>query len=147
MDWVRTNLFAVVLVVGTVVIFGRCAASAESILPMLDILLAPDTKHDPRETFKVVDKDGDGKITRAELRVRIMTVFSKKDIDRDFKLAPNEIPAINSEALKTADMNNDGTLSAFEFNQADFTKFEYFDTSKDGVITLDEVLEIRARMK
>ena len=57
MDWVKTSIHAVMVVTGTAVIFGSYPASGESIFPTLDLLLSRDFEHDPRATFKVVDKD------------------------------------------------------------------------------------------
>ena len=59
----------------------------------------------------------------------------------------NEIPVLKQTAFVDADSNGDGKLSAYEFIQADFAKFDNFDKNQDGVITFDELLSFRKRMK
>ena len=116
-------------------------------LSMIDVIALKPKADDPKQSFAIADEDGDGKVTRAEYRLRKLFVFDKKDVDRDKTLSMNEIPVLKQSAFDAADYNGDGKLSAYEFIQADFAKFDLFDENRDGVITFDELLSFRKRMK
>ena len=116
-------------------------------LSMIDIIALKPKADDPRQSFAIADEDGDGRVTRAEYRLRKVDVFYKKDVNRDKTLSMNEIPVLKQSAFDAADSNGDGKLSAYEFIQADFAKFDLFDEDGNGVITFDELLSFRKRMK
>ena len=122
-------------------------ASADGGLSLLDIIALKPKADDPKQSFAIADEDGDGKVTRAEFRLRKLDVFDRKDVDRNKTLSRNEIPVLKQSVFDAADSNSDGKLSAYEFIQADFVKFDPFDENRDGVITFDELLSFRKRMK
>ncbi len=128
-------------------VFTVIDAHAGEGLSMIDVLALKPKADDPKQSFAIADEDGDGKVTRAEYRLRKVDVFDKKDVDRDKVLSENEIPILKPSVFAKADSNGDGKLSAFEFIQADFAKFDNFDENQDGVITFDELLSFRKRMK
>ena len=120
---------------------------ADKGLSAIDIIALTPKADDPKQSFAIADADGDGKVTRAEYRLRIIFVFDSKDVDRNRTLSENEIPILKRSDFAAADSDGNGKLSAFEFHQADFTKFDNFDDNRDGVITFDELLSFRERMK
>ncbi len=128
-------------------VFTAIHAHAGEGLSMIDVIALKPKADDPKQSFAIADVDGDGRVTQAEYRFRKMAVFDKKDVDRDQTLSRNEIPVLKQSAFDAADSNGDGKLSAFEFIQADFAKFDNFDENRDGVITFDELLSFRKRMK
>ena len=103
-------------------------------------------EQDPQKVFSLIDKDGDGRITRAELTGRKTEIFYLRDADRDSRLSRAEFSTINPAAFDLPDLYGDGQLSGFELDQAPFVKFEAVDTDGDGVITLEEFQAFRHRM-
>ena len=116
-------------------------------LSMIDIIALKPKADDPKQSFAIADENGDGRVTRAEYQLRKIAVFDRMDVDRDKTLSRNEIPVLKQSAFDDADSNGDGKLSAYEFIQADFAKFDLFDEDGNGVITFDELLSFRKRMK
>ncbi len=136
----------VVLTLNGTAMLGDDAYAGEG-LSMIDVIALKPKADDPKQSFAIADVDGDGRVTRAEYRLRKLDVFDKKDVDRDKTLSMNEIPVLKQSAFDDADSNGDGKLSAYEFIQADFAKFDLFDEDGNGVITFDELLSFRKRMK
>ena len=128
-------------------VFTATNAHAGEGLSMIDIIALKPKADDPRQSFAIADEDGNGRVTRAEYRLRKVAVFDNKDVNRDKTLSMNEIPVLKQSAFDAADSNGDGKLSAYEFIQADFAKFDLFDEDGNGVITFDELLSFRKRMK
>ena len=114
---------------------------------MMDVIALKPKADDPKQSFAIADMDGDGRVTRAEYRIRKVDVFDKKDVNGDKTLSRNEIPILKQSVFDGADYNKDGKLSAVEFIQADFVKFDLYDEDGNGVITFDELLSFRKRMK
>ena len=137
---------SVVLAVSGFVVVG-VDAYADGGLSAFDIIALKPKADDPKQSFAIADEDGDGRVTRAEYQLRKIAVFDKMDVDRDKTLSRNEIPVLKQSAFDDADSNGDGKLSGFEFIQADFAKFDLFDEDRNGVITFDELLSFRKRMK
>jgi hypothetical protein len=113
---------------------------------LMDILRKEGGETDPEKVFAIIDKDGDGKVTRAEFTERKMEIFFLRDVNRDTRLSRDEFSTISQAAFDSADLDGDGMLSTFEFDQASFAKFEAVDANGDGVITLEEFLAFRLRL-
>ena len=144
----RLNRVVASVVLGlTGFVFTAIDAHAGEGLSMIDVIALKPKADDPKQSFAIADEDGDGRVTQAEYRLRKLFVFDKKDVDRNKTLSMNEIPVLKQSAFDDADSNGDGKLSAYEFIQADFAKFDLFDENRDGVITFDELLSFRKRMK
>lgn len=137
---------SVVLALSGFIVIDDDAFAGEG-LSMIDVIALKPKADDPKQSFAIADVDGDGRVTRAEYRIRKVDVFDKKDVDRDKTLSRSEIPILKQSAFDDADLNRDGKLSAYEFIQADFAKFDFFDEDGNGVITFDELLSFRKRMK
>jgi Ca2+-binding EF-hand superfamily protein len=128
-------------------VFIAVDAHADEGLSMMDVIALKAKADDPKQSFAIADEDGDGRVTRAEYRLRKTFIFDKMDVDRDGFLSRNEIPILKASVFDAADTDRDGKLSAVEFHLADFAKFDLFDENKDGAITFDELLSFRERMK
>jgi Ca2+-binding EF-hand superfamily protein len=128
-------------------VFTAIDGHADEGLSMMDVIALNPKADDPKQSFAIADEDGDGRVTQAEFRLRKMFVFDKMDVDRDQYLSRNEIPILKPSVFDAADTDRDGKVSAYEFNYADFARFDLFDINKDGVITFDELLSFRERMK
>ena len=144
--WLHKVIVSVILALSGLV-FTAIDAHAGEGLSMIDVIALKPKADDPKQSFAIADEDGDGRVTQAEYRLRKLFVFDLKDVDRDKTLSMNEIPVLKQSAFDDADSNGDGKLSAYEFIQADFAKFDLFDEDGNGVITFDELLSFRKRMK
>ncbi len=136
-------ILAATLVVLTATALPLRMAEAQSLMD----LFAAEGETDPEKIFAIIDKDGDGKITRAEFTERKMEVFFQKDVNRDTRLSREEFPTISQKEFDAADLDGDGKLSTFEFDQAPFANFEALDANGDGFITLEEFLSFRQQMQ
>ena len=144
--WLHKVVVSVILALSGLV-FATLDAHSDKGVSVMDIIALKPKADDPKQSFAIADANGDGKITRAEYRIRKLDVFDKKDVDRNKTLSMNEIPVLKESAFNDADSNGDGKLSAYEFIQADFAKFDLFDEDGNGVVTFDELLSFRKRMK
>jgi Ca2+-binding EF-hand superfamily protein len=97
---------------------------------------------DDRNTFDVLDDDGDGVVTRQEFLRMKTEIFYRalKDLDQDQRLGPEDIN-ITPKAFADADLDGDGKISGAEFVQARFTQFEAIDANGDQEITFEEFQE------
>jgi Ca2+-binding EF-hand superfamily protein len=107
-------------------------------LPMPDLgglRMTPAQARTPEDFFVVFDADDNGCIDRSEWRRRIMAIFYALDTEGtmepavvgvrgDELLSRSEIPGISEELFLQADIDKDGRLSGYEFNQASWTRFE-----------------------
>lgn len=95
------------------------------------------------DAFRVLDVDGDDRISAAEWRERRMVFFYLLDANHDLYVEPGEVPGISNEAFVAADLDGDGRLSGFEFNQAAFSQFDSADLDQDGYATFAEFQQYR----
>ena len=102
---------------------------------------------DPREVFRILDSDNDGKVTRVEFRFHKTEVSYQRDTNRDGYLTNDEIPGINPTVFAAADTDRDDRLSGYEFLVAEFVNFGAMDANADGIITLDEFLAYARRLQ
>lgn len=100
-----------------------------------DLRMTPSQARTPEDYFKVFDEDDNGCIDRSEWRRRIMAIFFALDtkgtrepavfgVQGDDELSRDEIPGISEELFNEADLDRNGAISGYEFNQASWTRYE-----------------------
>ena len=95
------------------------------------------------EVFKLLDIDLQGTISGSEWRERRMAIFYLLDNNNDIYLERSEMPGMSDTAFDVADIEQDGRLSGFEFNQASFAQFGTADLDRDGTVTFAEFERFR----
>ncbi|MES2697525.1 MAG: EF-hand domain-containing protein [Verrucomicrobiota bacterium] len=102
--------------------------------------------------FKLLDADGDGKITRAEHAAGAKQLFAKCDANGDGIVTAAEMDAMaatsgekpgrkelsSAQKIAVIDHNGDGQLTAVEHAKGSETMFGKTDTDGDGVLTKSE---------
>lgn len=164
----KTTMIAVLL--GGVALTAALPALAqETPPPAPDAMAAPDAgpmagpMGGPMGRFdlKTFDRDGDGKVTLAEVQASRADKAKATDADGDGKLSADELIAAdlarakaNIEArvkdrIATQDADGDGKLSAAELllPPAPDRIFARFDADKDGAVTQAELDQGRAAMQ
>jgi Ca2+-binding EF-hand superfamily protein len=110
------------------------------------------SRPNPEETFKRLDVNGDGKISKEEAPPRLQQNFDRFDITKDGFITLREFRAGQSggpggqgaprptaeETFKRLDVNGDGKISKEEAPPRLQQNFDRFDITKDGFITLRE---------
>ncbi|MFZ2654163.1 MAG: hypothetical protein WAX69_04560 [Victivallales bacterium] len=129
--------------------------SAAAVLAGASCLLADDApKADAPSapnTFKKIDKNGDGKVTTEEYKAYWIDIFGVIDLDKDGKISEAEMKARADKRVSEIDKNKDGGLTKDEFITlpktegkapekpgAGVTRFAQADVNADGSITLQE---------
>jgi len=120
------------------------AASAQT-PSMLDVLSIEASGKNPEAVFKILDANGDGSISRSELRLRKYSVFFMKDGNRDGKLSSDEVAGLPVATFKSLDTDGNGKISVDEYGDARLLQFESIDANGDGRVTLEELKTIRQK--
>lgn len=102
-------------------------------------------------TFKKIDKNGDGKIENDEYKSYWLEIFGIIDTSRDGKISEGEIKARADKRVAEIDKNKDGGLTKDEFLTlpkpegklpekagTGLTRYPQADVNADGSITLEE---------
>jgi Ca2+-binding EF-hand superfamily protein len=103
------------------------------------------------DTFKKIDRNGDGKISSDEYRAYWIGIFGVIDTDKDGKITEGEIHARADKRVSEIDRDRNGGLTKDEFltlpkpegklpekTAAGETRFAQADTDSDGGINLNE---------
>lgn len=89
------------------------------------------------------DRDGNGVVTRTEMRTTASEHFDKIDTNKDGQLSVDEIQAAHREAaakhFAAKDTDKDGKLSRAEVAKMPDAVFARIDANKDGFLTPDEL--------
>src|SRR5262245_45114562 len=84
------------------------------------------------------DRDGNGAVTRDEMRTTAIERFEKTDLNHDGRLTLDEIQAAHREhaakRFAEKDANKDGKLSRDEVAKMPDEMFARLDTNKDGFL-------------
>jgi len=107
---------------------------------------APANAEDPRiqnarQLFKMLDDNGDGKVTFEEFQAKKILTFTARDANQDNSLSLKEV-RITREQFDAIDRNKDGKISGLEFIDSPFGQFETYDLNKDGAIEVQEFIEV-----
>lgn len=151
----RTALALITLTAMTILV-PMSFAAAQMPSPMPPETMTPDLMQPParppqprtaEEMFVILDDNGDGCVDAGEWRLRFMAVFFLLDTEGDTtipgskgdeRLTKSEIPLANPETFASADTDHDGTISAYEYNQAPFTRFAAVRKAKKNCLTVQE---------
>lgn len=134
----------------------------------LALAALPAFANDGDDKFKLMDTDGDGKVTRAEHAAGALAMFGKMDTNADGLVTATEIDATHaekkstklkfwekkdkdgmasSEKISLIDTNADGQISRTEHEAGSEKMFTKMDTNDDGVLSKDECEEGHKAMK
>ena len=124
----RRSLFAALIVATTLVIFAVPAGAQAPGQP------------DWKESFRLHDKNGDGRIDRAEFQEWMEDVFFFRDTNHKGYLVQSDMQGmVSSEVFKAMNRKGDGKLTMQEFLNGLFKDFDAIDVPGDGFITIAEV--------
>jgi len=105
--------------------------------------------------FKMMDANGDGRISAAEHDAHSRTMFTSADTNKDGSVTAAEMHAMmqmhrgkgvrhdgDGDHMRMADSDRDGRISRAEFiaaHNGDATRFAAHDSNNDGFISTDEM--------
>jgi Ca2+-binding EF-hand superfamily protein len=141
------------------------AALALTVLPALR---AHD--HDGDSKFKMMDTDGDGRVSRAEHAAGAKQMFEQMDTNHDGYVTADEMEAFHhakmakddddkdrdehaqremsaAEKIKVIDTDGDGKISAAEHAAGSEKMFDKMDANHDGFLSKEEMEEGHKMMK
>jgi Ca2+-binding EF-hand superfamily protein len=103
----------------------------------------------PAERFKAMDKNNDGKVSRAEF-LGLPTMFDRIDANKDGVLDKDELKPLVAQGpagtrIMAMDKNGDGKVSRSEY-LGPIEMFDRLDTNADGQIDKDEAAKAATAM-
>jgi Ca2+-binding EF-hand superfamily protein len=123
---------------GRILVTALIVAAALACLagPALAQIPAPDW----REGFRAHDKNGDGRIDRAEFQNWVVDAFYFRDAGRKGYLVQADLQGLASPAVFQAlNRKGDGKLTLREYLNALFQDFAAIDVDQNGSITVQEI--------
>ena len=114
-------------------------------------LFAGTASTDVAAEVKMMDTNGDGKISADEHAAGASKMFKNMDADKDSTVTAAEMDKASAakgksgqqissaEKIRTIDTNGDGKLSADEHAAGSHAMFEKMDTDHDSLVTADEL--------
>jgi Ca2+-binding EF-hand superfamily protein len=117
--------------------------------------------HDSDKLFKMMDANGDGKISRGEHAAAAKQMFTQCDANRDGIVTAAEMDAAmaakgekpskdeksSAEKIKVIDQDGDGKLTTAEHEAGSATMFAKMDTNGDGFLSKQECDEGHKMLK
>lgn len=108
-----------------------------------------------RMSFEQMDSNGDGRVTREELRAAREQMFAKRDRNRDGYLDKADLPKRaarrmgdrGAELRERIDSNGDGRISKEEFVNGDTLLFDMADKNSDGELDAEEIEAAKTAMR
>lgn len=129
-------------------VIALVAAAAALAFPAAAQQGGPDrAEQQPPRSFRMLDTNGDGKVTVAEITAEQERLLGAADLDGDGKLSVDEFRRRGwwFQQLQTTtlfdlmDTNGDRTLTAEEIASPTARWFKRYDANADGGMTVDEV--------
>ncbi len=118
--------------VGIALLFVACLAGP--------VLAQAPAKADWMEGFRTHDRNGDGKIDRAEFQDWMVDVFFYRDTNHKGFLVFEDVKDVMTfENFKSRDTNGDGKIELDEFLNSLFRDFEAADVNKSGSLSMEEI--------
>lgn len=102
-------------------------------------VIAQTPTRDWREGFRAHDKNGDGRIDRAEFQDWVVDGFYFRDKGHKGYLVPADLPGASPERFKAMNRKGDGKLTLSEYLNALFQDFAAIDVDQNGTITVDQI--------
>jgi Ca2+-binding EF-hand superfamily protein len=95
---------------------------------------------DWKESFRAHDKNGDGRVDRAEFQEWMVDVFFHMDKNHKGYLVFGDVQDVMSiNTFKTYDKNGDGKITLQEYLNDVFKDFDAADVNKNGALTMEEI--------
>lgn len=91
-----------------------------------------------KKLFGLLDRDGNGQVTRPEYETGLGLVFYTLDANADLVLTDDEIN-LTPDAFRHV-AGDDGKIEGLEFFTADIATFESIDEDDDLIVTFPELL-------
>ena len=102
------------------------------------------------ELLRLMDKDQNGKVSRAEFARYMNKEFDSLDVNHDGQLDENELAQLHWNYLSTQllplmDKDHSGKVSRQEFMSFMNQEFDRLDTNHDGLLDVDELAEMHLK--
>ena len=94
---------------------------------------------DWREGFRAHDKNGDGRIDRAEFQEWVVDGFYFRDKGHKGYLVQEDLQGTSPERFKAMNRKGDGKLTLSECLNALFQDFAAIDVNQTGAITVEQI--------
>jgi len=94
---------------------------------------------DWREGFRAHDKNGDGRIDRAEFHDWVVDGFYFRDKGHKGYLVQGDLPGASPERFKAMNRKGDGKLTLAECLNALFQDFAAMDVDQNGAVTAEQI--------
>lgn len=95
------------------------------------------------QAFKIIDGDGDGKITKSELTALLSRVGADPISEEEIDLMLSEVDRENDGSISLEKLGSIGSALEPAPCQAELLEtFNFFDTDHDGKITAEELLNV-----
>jgi len=122
--------------------------AALSVLAISGAAMAQPAAPAAADRLMQADANGDGRITKDEIRAQRLTIFARMDVNSDGVVNVEDRPAAAEGQAKTKrrrggdyarfDADNDGKVTQAEFVDRDYDGFDRLDANKDGAIDASE---------